>query len=373
MAKCDLRLELDVIDDEIVIGDSVSGRLIVNVDQDVKVDALTVALEYFTTGRGNATHGAVTETVLLENETLTPGERAFFFELDLESGPLTYHGELINLDWRVAARADVPWAIDPKATAALPPVRPPENVSERLGDESEFAAAEAVVGRLPYVKAGCFLLMGAPMLLTAVGILVALGLKGSLDASEPVRIAPLVVVGVFVVLGALLSGLGLRTLLGRSLLADLEIKCTPPNPFPGERIDVEASFSVRKETVLNAVTATLIGEEVVVRGRGDNAKTHRRQVHQTPFMLTTPQRLVPEAEVTIRGSVRVPDDAPGSFMLRDNRLEWRVHVVFDIDKWPDHNEARYLVVSRGQGRQAIPRAVGLASVMGARRPQDDGA
>ncbi|MCP4500914.1 MAG: hypothetical protein GY822_13215 [Deltaproteobacteria bacterium] len=33
----------------------------------------------------------------------------------MRNGPLTYRGELLNVDWFLKARADIPWALDPKA------------------------------------------------------------------------------------------------------------------------------------------------------------------------------------------------------------------------------------------------------------------
>ena len=115
MAKCDLKVVVDRPDKKYKFGETVTGVVEVRVNKECRCRKLTLTREWRTHGRGNRVSGDKKDTILYEG-TWSPGEEiSYSFEIDLPNGPTTYHGHYLNVDWYIKARADIPWAIDPKA------------------------------------------------------------------------------------------------------------------------------------------------------------------------------------------------------------------------------------------------------------------
>jgi hypothetical protein len=84
------------------------------VDESCKCDGLEITFGWQTHGRGNRNEGPVETTRLGPFEWQAGAAERYPFEFKLPNGPVSYHGTLVNVDWYLRARADVPWAIDPK-------------------------------------------------------------------------------------------------------------------------------------------------------------------------------------------------------------------------------------------------------------------
>lgn len=95
-------------------GDSVSGRVLLFVDDLISCRRLLVSVGWHTEGRGDRAEGTCGEETLLEGE-LHPGEHTFPFSFRLPAGPISYAGHYVNIVWQVAARLDLAWKRDPKA------------------------------------------------------------------------------------------------------------------------------------------------------------------------------------------------------------------------------------------------------------------
>ena len=115
MSKCELEIVFDNDKREYHVGDTVKGKVNVKVNASCQCDKLTLDHQWRTHGRGNRAQGRVDSENLFSGQWDTPGTYAYPFELILPAGPLTYRGHHINVDWYLNARADIPWAIDPKA------------------------------------------------------------------------------------------------------------------------------------------------------------------------------------------------------------------------------------------------------------------
>src|SRR4051812_37999520 len=115
MSTCELRIDLDRPDPVYSPGEPIRGRVEVRAEADCRCRRLTLTREWRTHGRGNRAAGGRLELGLFEG-AWRPGEVAVYpFELDAPSGPFTYHGHYLNVDWYLRARADVPSAPDPVA------------------------------------------------------------------------------------------------------------------------------------------------------------------------------------------------------------------------------------------------------------------
>ena len=116
MAKCDLAIEFERSDRRYRPGETVSGKVTVQVNAKVQCNGLTVKRLWHTHGKGNYAEGSDSVEEVVFSGEWWPGEtHAYPFAFEVPAAPVSYHGEVLNVDHYVAARADIPWAIDPKA------------------------------------------------------------------------------------------------------------------------------------------------------------------------------------------------------------------------------------------------------------------
>ena len=117
MSKCHIWIEIDDPDRVYHPGDTVGARVHVDVDEDVTCDGLEVTRQWSTHGRGNAEAGDTRFKRLFSGEWKAGTTHSYRVEFVIPNGPYSYHGHYLNVDWYVRARADIPWAFDPKAEA----------------------------------------------------------------------------------------------------------------------------------------------------------------------------------------------------------------------------------------------------------------
>lgn len=126
MSKCDLTIVLDRENRRYAGGDRITGVLRVQVNAACTCKALSISLGWRTHGKGNRDIGTPADLVLFEGEWQPGKTHEYDFEFLVPDGPATYHGRVLNLDWYLNARADIPWAIDPKAEEEVLLVPGPE-------------------------------------------------------------------------------------------------------------------------------------------------------------------------------------------------------------------------------------------------------
>ena len=115
MSKCDIQILFDRSDRTYHGGDTVSGEVIVQVNQDISCNGIILKHYWSTHGKGNTKTGEKHTIRLSETQPLQAGEELRLpFEFQSELWPLTYRGTNINVDHYVHVAVDVPWAIDPK-------------------------------------------------------------------------------------------------------------------------------------------------------------------------------------------------------------------------------------------------------------------
>src|SRR4030042_2567192 len=116
MSKCDLEVRF-ASDGRAYRPDStVDGDIVVTVDEVVSSKGPRVELGWQTHGMCNKDQQVLTE-VVLKPQQWSPGQASSYpFSFTAPKQPLTYHGHFLNVDHHVAARVDLPWKIDPKAS-----------------------------------------------------------------------------------------------------------------------------------------------------------------------------------------------------------------------------------------------------------------
>lgn len=324
MAKCDLTIELTDPRETYLAGEPVRGVLHVRVNEDVQCNALTVKHTWATHGRGNVTTGEGPAVTLLAEKLLAGQSRRIEFTINTLPWPPTYHGNYLNIDHAITAHVDIPWAFDITEAKRIVIVAP----ASTNGSEAN-AAAQAMM-QASQKKAGC-----------VIGIIVIAFLLMFAIFALPLALflGPL--------LGLIGGGIWLfGSFLPRQKLGPVVCRIDNASPRVGESLRGALSFAPSKPLVINGINVTLLAEEVCVSGSGSNKKTHRHTVFQRETSLEAGGEL-PAGPREYPIDVPLPQDAPPTIELTNNRIEWKATVRVDIPHWPDFVHAQPLQVGVG--------------------------
>ncbi|MFK7959497.1 MAG: hypothetical protein AB8G96_03155 [Phycisphaerales bacterium] len=95
----------------VAAGDRLSGTVFMQMQNSVKVRAIRLVAEWRTRGRGDTDKDVAHDVVLVDGPAVT-GEHVVPFDVPLPVAPLTYHGNLIKVEWQLRVRFDRPFARD---------------------------------------------------------------------------------------------------------------------------------------------------------------------------------------------------------------------------------------------------------------------
>jgi hypothetical protein len=115
MAKCSIQLTLDKSDRTYAPGEVITGSVVVKVLEQCRCKQLTLRWRWRTRGWGDSDKGPDEYLLTLNEgeEWLAGQELHYTFRLEAPSEPLTYHGQLVSVDWRLRAEAIVSGYQDP--------------------------------------------------------------------------------------------------------------------------------------------------------------------------------------------------------------------------------------------------------------------
>lgn len=339
MAKCDLSITLDEPGGVFPGGGKISGTVHVNADADVKCKGLDVSTVWKTHGRGNVASGTVESITVFSGEWVAGQTESYRFELNIADWPPSYHGNYLNIDHYVEARAKIPWAFDPKASVEFlmqPTCGPDEAKTPSASKQLSGAAGCLIGGFFAVVFLGIF-------------IGVCAGIVGA-GMNEPIF---LIIGGAVVSL--IVGFIGLKFYLPRYLLGPVHCELQSTQVFPGGHVNGELKVRPKRNVPINAVTMKFVGEEVCVSGSGSNRTTHRNTFYEKETILEPEGVMQAGSEKTFPLSVPLPGDVPYSIDLSDNDIRWRVTVRIDIPKWPDWSQSFDIaVVPSGEQPQPLP-------------------
>ena len=334
--NCDIQIELDGNEPSHRAGDTLTGTVHVSVTDDCQCDDLLLTLEWFTHGRGNTTTQVVHQQSLFQGEWTAGDQHQYEFEVELPPGPYTYHGNYLNVDWRLRAHADIPWAKDPSAEQEL--------LLEPSGTEDDFRAGDPDVAEDALAPTDddqaiswsgvifgiIFLGVGLPFLYQSIfSMQVVMGLF-----SIP-----------FLAAGGFLVYRSLRNALAERRLGNVDVAMNATEARPGERLRCRVSMEPTGTIELNEITVRLHGHERVVSGHGTNKTTYTHTVHdETTSIRASQQATIHGAFRTFEADVALPDSAPFSFHADANELKWEVEVHVDVPQWPDWSHTETLTV-----------------------------
>jgi hypothetical protein len=313
MGKCELHILFDRTDRTYVSGEKVTGIIEVRADAEVACKALTLTPEWRTRGKGNTATGETAKITLFQGRWL-PGERVKYkFSLDVPSGPVTYHGQVLNVDWHLKARAHIPWAVDAKAEEDFIVVC--GHGAPDPGAWWKQSAGRWVEENRPHqtlwhgIITVAFFVM--PMVFGWQGLVILIGLLFCFGIAQR----------------------RIHHMLVQRRLGVVEVMIEPRAVLGGGTAKLHVSFEPRVVADLRKVTVKFVGRERVISG--DSDCTHTQMLYEETAVLDSGRRLVPGRRVDLCHELRVPTGAPPTFKASDNHLEWIVTVHFDMLLWPD--------------------------------------
>lgn len=344
MSKCDISIELNDPAARYPAGGSLRGVVTVSVNAACKCNALTLALGWHTHGQGNRAGESVAAVELFRGHWEAGRRVSYPFEIPLPAGPLSYHGHFLNVDWFLQARADIPWAIDPKverdillvAGASPEPASSPPVDAELLRlrqQHNGLISWGLFLFSLPISATGCFL-----------------AYRAVVDGSVLTGIVLLVMGAAFVLVGLMMAFVGLRNRLAALRLGQVELDWPEGPLYPGDMVSLRLRLNAVEG--LNAFKATLFCREAVVSGSGTNTTTHRHNIVSLPIELARTAES-PTGLCVVEGGLALPQDAPPSFYAPDNELSWMVELHIDVARWPDWMRRLYLDVRPPRALAAI--------------------
>lgn len=321
------------------VGEPIRGRVEVENDKDCKCTALHVWARWHTHGRGNTARGEAEKVELFQGMWTAGDHPSYPFQLPPLQGPLTYHGTELNVDWEVHATADVPWAIDPKTDTPLTLVRgaaPPESVNQLT---VPVVGQQAALEKALVPVAGCLLLF---FVLPGVGTAGAGVLMLAGGNPEGLFLVPFGLV--FAGIAFLFLFLMFKNKIAGRKLGKVDVAVQPRTVTGGSAVHVSLSFCPQADLDVNAITATLVGKEEVVRGAGTDKKTYTHELYKEVIELRGKESIRQGRDMQLSTTVTVPADAAPSFAASDNRLLWSLVVDIDIEGWPDWSHDEPLTV-----------------------------
>ncbi|MBI2571846.1 MAG: hypothetical protein HYV63_32960 [Candidatus Schekmanbacteria bacterium] len=342
MSSCSLRVEFDDSRRSYEPGQEIRGRVVVMVDKDVTCKKLEITQVWKTHGRGNAQMRCLDRALHASPEWSAGRQYAYPFSFRAPAMPLTYHGNLLNVDHYVDATADIPWARDPRASEDYVLTPGPNSHRDYLATPPDFTKQ----GTEP--ASGCARALGWILLPLIIVLLVGL-------AVFILPIALIVLVVGYVRRRAAESKLGpVDVTLNAPLLpepADTTSKAhrvaaafTSGSKrkragkhviIPGQVVQFTIAFTPPGALEITRISARVGAEESVRAGSGTDAKTFTHQIWQQDLELSG--SMSPPAGMPVRRTVEVafPDVPAYSFEITDNKLSWTMSVRVDIPHWPD--------------------------------------
>ncbi len=339
MAKCQLVISIDEPQRTYRAGDRLSGRVRVHVDKDVVCNGLTLGVRWTTHGRGDRDQGPESMWRLHEGQWRAGQQLDYPFELSVPQGPVTYRGNLINIDWGVRARADIPWAIDPKAAADFVVVAPSPDEAELggsdLADRGDAVAqdwdGETGSSRRPPST----LAMVGPLFFAAI----ALGWGGAqmFGATEFGPAAFLCVIVGLVLLFVGITAIVKATVihLTRKRLGIVHFECSRSLARCGDDIRLRVLIEPPGTVLLRSIAARLVCTETAISGSGTKQTTDRKAVSVTTLELHGGGTFNAPSRIDGRGTLSIPEDAGLSFAANSNTVAWHVEVRVDLPRFPD--------------------------------------
>ncbi len=322
--QCDFEFEFSNNQQIFEAGSSVQGLLTIIPKTNLRCNALKLGLRWRTHGKGNKAEGEFHNASFEFYESeLTQGQRYEVpFTFVAPSGPLTYHGHNLNIDWYLQAIVDAPLLpnfLDPLGETEIL-ILPSLNSGIHLGPNYTAPKDNSSLTGINWLT----LIFGT--VFTLVGTSVSILFFAS--RAFPVvffSIIPLVFAGI----GIAFIFSSLRNYLAASALSDIDMSFNKRMLTPDDELICSLRFAPRKDFYIDEILMTLEAKEVVTRGSGSNRKTFTHTVFKQVERPLRAQQVNAGEHVEISTSFLIPPDAAYTFIANDNALKWTLSATLD--------------------------------------------
>jgi hypothetical protein len=316
-------------------GQTVKGRVTVEVFEDVEFREAQVRFIWHTDGKGNRVTGeGGTETLARGGRWLAGTSHGFSFQIRAPDGPLTYHGEILKVLWTLEARLDRS-LLKSDVVESIP-------VLLQGTPDPDFASLGPVPqerDKLEAVKkgrGGTWVAVGSLFIL--MGIFYGAAHGWNLQTAGRWTTILLIGGGLFITLK------GFWRRLGRGKLGEPTVHLSTTEVRRGDEIRFSVSIRPEQKTEIRSLEAILECEERVVHGHGQYQSRHKRTVFEQHLTLAKDQVIEPHRGLRKKGTLTLPPDASPSFGAPHNQVIWWLRFRGDIVGWPDWREPVLLTV-----------------------------
>lgn len=320
MSKLDIRIEFDRDDRTYRGGDQVSGTVTTVANQDVTCNVLSLVHCWRTHGKGNREEGSSDYFPLYEGSWRAGETATYRFQFTAPDGPPTYRGKYLNIDHYVRVRAEVSWSSDPKAE---------EDFLLLTGAKSAHSCVQQISAEtMPQIvsKVGRYYAIGSAVCLL-------LGMLGLF----PFGIS-------FIPLGLYLLWKALRISMLEKRLGEVQIHFGNRQVYPGVRVPVRLQFTPRKAFRINAITATLIGQEHCTSSNGTNTTMYTHTLYEETYQIAAAHQVQANSVADFAINLQIPETDAYSFKVAYNQIRWIFKTRIDIPTFPDWTHEEILVV-----------------------------
>jgi hypothetical protein len=316
-------------------GQTVEGRVTVEVLEDVEFREAQVRFVWHTEGKGNRVTGeGGTETLARGGKWLAGTSHGFSFRIQAPGGPLTYIGKILNVLWTLEARLDRS-LLKSDVVESIP-------VHLQGTPDPEFASLGPVPQEKEKLEAvkkgrvGTWVAVG--VLFIILGIFFAAAHGWNLQTAGRWTTILLIGGGLFIVFK------GFWGRLGSGKLGEPSVHLSTTEVRRGDEIRFSVSIRPEQKTEIRSLEVILECEERVVYGYGNYQNRHKRTVFEQRMTLAKDQVIEPQKGLKKKGTLTLPSDASPSFGAPHNQVIWWLRFRGDIVGWPDWREPVLLTV-----------------------------
>lgn len=337
--KCDVRVVLHQPDNHFRAGDTITGDVIVEVNKPCDCHGLILSHEWRTHGRGNKDSGTIKEETLFQGRWQQGTQRyPFSFTLDADI-PATYHGDIVNIDNYLKARADIPWALDPKADVDFI-VIPAQSVDFEI-DNEQTVEHKMIYGFAVSAFVWFFFLIFA----FGLGELAWSDFQSMSTFVNQHKILTFVTAGFILLQIYALHRYRKLTLMG-AVTTRMRKALREPR-----MVDIELEFKPKVDMFIEEITANLVRQERATSGSGTNETTHYKDVVVSSTMFPSQQKHQ-TAGTSFLGSatLSVPEQIEPSFSATDNGVTWLIELRIKTDRSKDFKMTEYVTTDMFGGK-----------------------